>query len=454
MQTLKIKGNLYDPAVLGAAEYERVLMSTLFNKRTLTQKPDLMVQPKDIGDVIATVNYARAVGKRISICSGGHSWSANHMRNDSVLIDMHYFNQFEIDREAQTAAAGPATDGSTFLKAAMKQGLFFPVGHCKGVAIGGYLLQGGFGWNSRKLGMACENVIGLDIVTANGELVHANEHENSDLYWAARGSGPGFFGVVVRFYLRLHPKPKYIGAILHLYRMKHLEEVFRWAAEIGPSVPPAVEFQISVTQRTMSYLWPGLEVFAPIFADSKEELEEAKRFMQVCPIRHNAYFRTPYLPVGMNFMYAGVMTHYPQNHCLSVDNMWTAAPIDALLPHLREIADTMPPAPTHMLWLNWYPPKHRPDMAFSMEENIYIALYSIWKSNRQTANRLNWPTEMMEKMDYLSSGIQLADENLNHRTAKFMADDNLAKVDTIRSKWDAASLFNQWHSKPQQTPVQ
>ena len=281
MQNLNIKGQLFDPAVLGAAEYERLLMSTLFNKRPLTQIPDLMVRPQDTDDVITTVNHARTIGKKISIFSGGHSWSANHMRADTILLDMGHFNQFEIDREAQTAAAGPATDGSTFLKGAMKQGLFFPVGHCKGVCIGGYLLQGGFGWNGRKLGMACENVIGLDIVTAAGELVHASESENSDLYWAARGSGPGFFGVVVRFYLRLHPKPKYMGAILHYYQMQHLEDVFRWAAQVGPSVPAAVEFQIAVTQRTLSFLWPGLEVFAPIFADTrKEELEEAKRFMQ------------------------------------------------------------------------------------------------------------------------------------------------------------------------------
>ncbi|MEM7801921.1 MAG: FAD-binding oxidoreductase [Chloroflexota bacterium] len=453
MQNLKIKGNLYDPAVLGAAKYEQVLMGTLFNKRTLTQKPDLMVQPKDIDDVIATVNYARELGKKITVGSGGHSWSANHMRNESILLDMHYFDQFEIDRDAQTAAAGPATDGSTFLKAAMKQGLFFPVGHCKGVCIGGYLLQGGFGWNSRKLGVACENVIGLDIVTAAGELVHASETENSDLYWAARGSGPGFFGVVVRFHVRLHPKPKYMGAIFHFYRMQHLEDVFRWAAEVGPRVPASVEFQILVTQRTMSFLWPGLEVFAPIFADTKEELEEAKRFMQECPVKHKAFLRLPYLPVGMDVMYTGAMTHYPENHALSVDNMWTAASIDALLPHLREIAESMPSAPTHMLWLNWYPPKKRADMAYSLEENIYIALYSIWKSNQETADRLNWPTEMMEKMAHLSSGIQLADENLNHRTAKFMTDDKLAKVEMIRSEWDEAALFHEWHSKPEQTAV-
>lgn len=448
MTDLHIKGNLFDPAKLTPAAYGKALMSTLFNQRTLTQKPDLMVQPKDVDDVIDTVNYACSIGKKLSICSGGHSWSSNHMRDNSILLDMHFFNTFEINPEASTAVAGPATDGGDLLKAAMKQGLFFPSGHCKGVAIGGYLLQGGFGWNSRKLGMACESVLGLDIVTADGELIHANEFENSDLYWAARGSGPGFFGVVVAYHLQLHPKPKYIRAMMHCYKMEHLEGVFRWAAEIGPDVPAAAEFQIAMTQRTALFMGPGLEMFTPIFADSRDELEETKKIMNSCPVRQKAFLRLPCMPVSMNIMYRGVMAHYPHDHCYDVDNIWTNASIDELMPHLKEIGDTIPAAPTHMLWLNWYPPKSRPDMAFSMEDNIYIALYNIYKGQQHSAARKMWATNQVRKMEHLSSGIQLADENLNHRTDKFMADDNFAKLAGVRERYDSQRLFNEWHSKP------
>ncbi|MEM9775273.1 MAG: FAD-binding protein, partial [Chloroflexota bacterium] len=102
MTELTIKGNIFDLTKMSSADYYEALMSTLFNQRTLTQKPDLMVQPKDVDDVIATVNYARSIGKKLSICSGGHSWSSNHMRDDSILLDMHYFNTFEINREAST----------------------------------------------------------------------------------------------------------------------------------------------------------------------------------------------------------------------------------------------------------------------------------------------------------------------------------------------------------------
>ncbi|HNE28966.1 MAG TPA: FAD-dependent oxidoreductase, partial [Saprospiraceae bacterium] len=208
MNFLNIKGRLLRRTDAG---FEAAVLDTLFNKQPLDRMPDLLAEPMDVDDIITVIRYARSAGKKISICSGGHSWSANHVRNDSVLISMTHFNRYEVDKANMRATAGPAVGGSVLLSALMKQDLFFPAGHCKGVCIGGYLLQGGFAWNGRKLGMACESVIGYDIVTAEGELVHASETENADLFWAARGAGGGFFGVVVRFHLRLYPRPKYIG---------------------------------------------------------------------------------------------------------------------------------------------------------------------------------------------------------------------------------------------------
>ena len=189
MTDLKIQGAVLTPADAG---FKAAVLKTLFNQRAIDRLPDMMATPETLDDIKSIVRYARAVGKKVSVCSGGHSWSANHVRNGSILINMARFNQFQVDREKMTAWAGPAAGGSVLLSALMKQNLFFPAGHCKGVCIGGYLLQGGFAWNGRKLGMACESVIGYDIVTADGELVHADEKENSDLFWAAKGAGGGF----------------------------------------------------------------------------------------------------------------------------------------------------------------------------------------------------------------------------------------------------------------------
>ncbi len=425
--------------------FDVAIMETLFNKRDYGRRPELMVVPQDVDDVIVAIRHAQSVGLKVSVCSGGHSWSANHLRPNSLLINMERFNQYEVNRDAMTAKAQPAVGGSVLLSALYKINLFFPAGHCKGVCLGGYLLQGGFAWNGRKLGMACESVIGLDIVTADGQLVYASETENADLFWAARGSGGGFFGVVVCFHLRLYPLPKYRGIMEHTFAVKHLEDVFRWVQEVGPTVPQSVEFQMIMAKKTLGIFPAGIEATATVFADSKDELHDSIAFMKNSPIKKKAFLRTPCLDIGINNMYTLAMTHYPENYYWGVDNMWTDASIDDLLPHLKEIAATLPPAPAHFLWLNWYPPVERQKMAFSMENKTYLALYGCWKTAADTAKYGNWATEQVKKMEHLGTGIQLADENLHNRPARFVSDVHLAKLDEIRAERDKNGLFNEWH---------
>lgn len=428
--------------------FDEALTATLFNKRPLDRKPDLIVYPNSVDDIIETIKFAKSENKKVSVCSGGHSWSANHIRNNSVLINMSNFNTYEINKDAMIATSGPAVGGSVLLTELFKQDLFFPAGHCKGVCIGGYLLQGGFALNGRKLGLACESVIGIDIVTADGDYVHASETENSDLFWSARGSGAGFFGVVVRFHLKLYPRPKFSGTMMQVFSMKHLEDVYNWAYEVGPNVPEAVEFQMLMTRRTLKFLGAGIEVVAPIFADSKDELHEATRFMEESPIKNKAYFRTPFIPTGVKIMYRFAMTHYPYEHCWGVDNMWTNATIKELMPLVKEISETLPPPPAHFLWLNWQPPKRQTKMAFSMEDNIFLSLYGAWKNPEDTSKYETWATDLMKKYSHFETGIQLADESLHTRTARFVSDENLQKLIEIRAKHDKENLFNEWHSKP------
>jgi FAD/FMN-containing dehydrogenase len=443
---LAVAGTLIPPT---HPDFDQVMMNTLFNKIDPGQRPALIVEPKTVEDIIHTVKYARRVGKRITVSSGGHSFSANFIRDGSILLLMKHFNQFEVNPETMTAKAGPGVGGSVLLAALYKQGLFFPAGHCKGVCIGGYLLQGGYGWNGRKTGIACQHIIGMDIVTASGELVYADETQNADLFWAARGSGPGFFGIVTCFYLKVFPLPKYRAAMSHNFDIKHLEAVYAWAHEAGPNIPKAIEFQLIMSRHMLNLFGPGIEVLAPIFADTEEEFEAAKAFMLNSPIKNKATVSIPAFNPGIEMLYKSAMTHYPSNHHWGVDNMWTHASFDDLLPFIKNIADTLPPAPSHFLWLNWYPGNLKADMAYSKEDDLYLALYSCWKDKKDTSKYGSWAAETMRKMEHLSVGIQLADEGLHKRTAHFMSGENLKKVQEIRQRWDPNGVFFEWHSKPE-----
>ena len=124
-----------------------------------------------------------------------------------LLIDLSRMNQVTFDSDTGIASAQPGVKGRDLNALLAEHSLFFPSGHCPSVGIGGFLLQGGWGWNSRAIGPACISIVAVDVVTASGDLIHADAQQNSDFWWAARGSGGGYFGVVTRFYLRCHPRP-------------------------------------------------------------------------------------------------------------------------------------------------------------------------------------------------------------------------------------------------------
>ena len=141
-----------------------------------------------------------------------------------------------------SSRASPAVQGGAELSPFLEErGRFFPGGHCPTVGIGGFLLQGGQGWNCRGWGWAAEHVEAIDVVTAAGELVRASETENADLFWAARGSGPGFFGVVTRFHLRTMPRPAYVAQTVQAYDLDDFDEVMTWLHETHASVADTVE---------------------------------------------------------------------------------------------------------------------------------------------------------------------------------------------------------------------
>ena len=428
--------------------YEAARRAAMWNGRLPDRFPDIIVQAKNVYDVVAAVKLAKRERLTIGVRAGGHSWSGNHLRDGGMLLDVSALNDVQIDKDAMRATTGPGRKGHELCALLGKEDLFFPAGHCRGVGVGGYLLQGGFGRNGRALGLACMNVLAIDVVTADGELVHASPDENADLYWAARGAGPGFFGVVTRFHLQLFRKPRIAGFALHVYPLEMLEELFRWAHAIGPEVPNQVELQLVMSRRVTGSNKPGIEIFAPVFADGLRDALRALSFLNKGAAPRQTMLRVPFAPTTMGLMYRAVMSHYPDGHRYGVDNMWTHAGIDALLPGLQRIAETLPPPPSHMLWLNWAPPAERPDMAFSMEDSLYLALYGCWKDAHDDARYGTWAEDRMREMQQLASGCQLADENLGRRPARFVSDEKLARLDAIRRERDPENRFHSWMGRP------
>lgn len=347
-----------------------------------------------------------------------------------------------------TARVGPGKAASAFALELDSQALFFPAGHCAGIGLGGFLLQGGYGWNSNVVGPACESVLGLEVVTADGDRVYCDADNHPDLYWAARGSGPGFFGVVTSFTLRLYPRPPVWGTCLYMYPVDVADEVFTWGRSVSPQLDDRVELQIITCSSVpgSGLDGPAITVAAPVFAESEDEAVKAVAPLGSCPVADRAIVQLPYAPTTLANWYTAVMTNYPQGYRYVAESMFTSASAGELLPGLRRIVDTMPPHPSQLLLTGWKTSEERAQMVYGVEDQIYLALYTAWQDPTDDERYLDWAASNMAAMSHLSTGIALADENLARRPARFIAEENMARLQEVRSAYDPHRLFHSWMS--------
>ena len=303
----------------GAAGYETARRSTVWNGLLPQRFPDVIVQAHDTEDVVAAIRHARANGYQVGVRSGGHSWAASHLRDGGLLLDVSRLDHCTVEPDQMIAYVGPGKVASVFATELDAQGLFFPAGHCEGICLGGYLLQGGYGWNSPVMGPACESVLGLEVVTADGEQIYCDPENHPDMYWAARGSGPGFFGVVTSFKLRVHPRPAVWGTCLYMYPIEVADEVFTWARSIVSEIDDRVELQMH-TARSFpgaGLNQPGITIASPVFADSEEEAVKALAPLSTCPVIDKAIVNLAYAPTTLANWYSAVMTSYPGGIAIS-----------------------------------------------------------------------------------------------------------------------------------------
>ncbi|MFI4956137.1 MAG: FAD-binding oxidoreductase [Gammaproteobacteria bacterium] len=444
--TTKFDGHVFHRGEHG---YEEARRGSVWCAGVADRYPEMIIQAKNENDVIAAVKLANEKGLRLSVRSGGHSWPNNHLREGCLMLDINQLNDYSIDPKSMTATAQPGLHGSDLNKVLSTYELYFPTGHCTSVSIGGYLLQGGFGWNGRVYGPACMSVIGIDAVTADGKLIHADEHENADLLWAARGAGPGFFAVVTRYYIKVYPRHRITMNSTYVYPLDVFEEVFRWSHEIGRETTCEINTLVSRSEAANNQ--PVITLLATAFGDSEVHCREMLALYETCPVRDRAMVANVYQRSSLSQnTQVGSEGHYWPRMRYVADNIWTHAKFDDLIPGLRKIVDTLPPAPTHMVWFNWGSTNtvKRPDMAFSLEDDFYYAVYAAWSDPEDDDKYKRWVTERMRELEPFSSGIQLADENLINRPARFMKDENLKRLDELRSKYDPNNLFYPWLGRP------
>lgn len=193
-----MRGQVLVPGETGYDEARRVWNGTV------DRRPALIARCAEVADVQRALGFAVGHDLTVAVRGGGHSVAGFSTCDDGVLIDLGLMRTVSVDAEARVARAEPGVTGAEFDRATQKHGLATTLGVVSTTGIAGLTLGGGIGWLMRKHGLACDNLLSVDLVTADGRLVTASTDENPDLFWALKGGG-GNFGIVTSFEYRLHP---------------------------------------------------------------------------------------------------------------------------------------------------------------------------------------------------------------------------------------------------------
>ena len=194
---------------------------------SISRRPSLIARCTGVADVIAAIRFARRSNLEVAVRSGGHSFPGLSVADDALVIDLAPMKGIRVDPQARTARAQAGVLLGELDRETQQFGLAVPAGIVTHTGLAGLTLGGGIGWLMRKHGLTVDQLLSVDLITADGEFVTASENENADLFWGVRGGG-GNFGIVTEFEFRLNPLGPTVLAGPIFWPMEDSPEVLRF----------------------------------------------------------------------------------------------------------------------------------------------------------------------------------------------------------------------------------
>src|ERR671921_407143 len=231
----------------------------------IDKHPALIARCSGIGDVIDSVNFAREHKLLLAVRGGGHNVAGNAVCDGGLVIDLSPMKGIRVDPERSSVRAESGATLGDLDERTQAFGLATPMGVVSETGIAGLTLNGGIGWLRRKHGLSSDNLVSVDLVTADGRFLTASQEENEDLLWGIRGGG-GNFGVVTSFEYRLHPVGPEVMCCFVLYPGDRAREVLKFCDEYVAEAPDEVSLVVYVgdVEEGERVLRPLRELGGPI----------------------------------------------------------------------------------------------------------------------------------------------------------------------------------------------
>ncbi|MFG2982666.1 FAD-binding oxidoreductase [Streptomyces sp. NPDC048258] len=422
---------------------------TVFNAM-IDRRPAVIARCENAEDVVTAVRFARDLDLKVSVRGGGHSVAGMSLNDGGLVVDLRRMHEVTVHPAARAARIGGGATMSHLDRACEPYALATTGGRASTTGVGGFVLGGGSGWLDRKFGLAVDNLLGVDLVTADGELLQVTAEDHPDLFWGLHGGG-GNFGVATSLTLRLHELPAMsIAFVLYLpERGPEALRTYRDVIEAGP--PEASGAAIYLTGPPEEFVPPhlvGLLLAGVLLTYAGPEEEMRKLAAPLLTIPHEAEIVTA-IP-------------YADLQCMIDDppgmrNYWSAEYLTGVPDEFVDVfcarADSMP-VPTgtqHAVWPQGgaiasapgdYPVPYR-DAAWAVHP------FGMWEDPADDERVRQWVKDVRADVQPWSTGavyLNFTGDEGHDRVVAGLGAENMRRLGELKRRYDPDNVFRFNHN--------
>lgn len=415
----------------------------------IDRQPALIARCLGVADVISAVNFAREHGLTLSIKGGGHNIAGLAVCDGGIVLDMSLMRGVWVDPNAGTARAQLGCLLGDVDRETQIHGLAAVLGFVSMTGIAGLTLGGGFGYLTRRFGWSSDNVLSMDVVTADGHVVRASERENSDLFWGLRGGG-GNFGVVTSFEYKLHPVGPEVMAGGIAWSAEHAHDVIEMYRAFTEQAPPELTCVLAL-RKAPPAPWLAKSVhgqsIVAIFVCHTGAIKEAEK--QVAPIKA---FGSPVGDIIQPRSYVSQQSLLDGTQPKGRRYYWKSEYLPRLeaemlakaIEHAERIAS---PHSAILLFpvdgaLNQFPEDH--SAVGNRDAAFVLNIAASWENAEDDQANIDWSRAAWRDMRRFSTGGTyvnfLTEEESDERIRAAYGKNYRGLVD-VKTKWDPKNLF-------------
>jgi FAD/FMN-containing dehydrogenase len=401
----------------------------------IDRRPAVIVSVAGTDDVAEAVNFARQTGLMLSVRGGGHGVAGNCIRDNGLMVDLSKMKGIDVDPVGRVVTAEGGVKLGELITATEKYGLVTPTGTASDTGMAGLTLGAGFGYICAKFGLAVDNLVGAEVVTADGQVLHVSETEHPDLFWALRG-GSGNFGVVTKFELKLYPLEQMLaGFILHPF--PRAREVLRMYRDAAASAPDELIIYAAMLTGPDGNKAVGL---LPCWCGSMEEGERV-----LAPLRA---FGPPIVDMVRPMPYSELNTQVDQAAPPGLRDYWKQSLLrnlsDDAINALISAFENVPSPRTVVLIDHVHGAAHRvasTATAFPHRDaNHSLLMLSMWTEPEDDERNIAWTRELAASVHPYSTGGVYVNEPLDEKASSAFGA-NLDRLIEIKQRYDPTNMF-------------